>query len=152
MEASSCPGLGDGRLGRAALPEGMAHPANQPKGIQYGSMPGDEHIKKMPQSGQGLVLGGRAGGELFEEPAGQAGRDLVELQVLVLAPVEEPTHVAGVGGPSVGVGDPRGEELIGREAGRLAGTHEDGREGPFEVGFGPRIRGSERQFLISHNR
>jgi hypothetical protein len=58
----------------------MAHPANQPKGIQYGSMPGDEHIKKMPQSGQGLVLGGTVAGDLVDEAAGQARRDPGELR------------------------------------------------------------------------
>ena len=33
----------------------------------------------------------------------------------------------------MGVGDPRGEELVRGEAGARAGPHEDGREGPFEA-------------------
>lgn len=82
---------------------------------------------------QGLVLGGRPVGEFVQEPAGQARRDLS--QVLVLAPSQDPSHLVGVGRPGVGVGDPRREELVRREAGRLAGAHEDGREGPFEFVF-----------------
>ena len=77
---------------------------------------------------------------------GPAGRHLVELQPLVLAPSEEPAHLVGVGGPG-GIGDSGREELVRGKAGRLAGAHEDGREGPFEVGFGRRIRGSENKFL-----
>ena len=129
------PGLVDGRLGRAALPEGMAHPPDRLKGIEHGRVAG-HRIKEVAQGREGLVLGGRSVGELVQEPAGQAGGDLVQLQSLVLAPGEEPAHLVSVRGSRVGVGDPRGEELIGREAGRLAGAHEEGREGPFVLRFG----------------
>ena len=145
------PGLGDGRLGRPALPEGMAHPPNRLKGIEDRRVAGHQDVEEVAQSGQGLVLGGRASGELVQEAAGQAGRHLVQFETLVLAPGEEPAHLVGVGGPGVGVGDPRGEELIGREAGRLAGAHEDGREGPLEVGFRRRIGGCRDKFLLSHS-
>ena len=98
-----------------------------------------------PRMGQMGVEGGQA-----PSPA-PAGGDLVELQPRVLAPGEEPAHLAGVGGSRVGVGDPRPKELIGREAGRLADAHKEGRESPFKVGFGRRIFGSESEFPISHN-
>ena len=125
--------LVDTHLGRPALPERVAHPPDRLKRIQHRRVPGHQGIEEVAQSGEGLVLGGRAAGEFVEEPAGQAGRHLVELEPLVLAPGEEPTHLVGVGGPGVGVGDPRGEELIGCKAGRLAGAHGNGREGPLEV-------------------
>ena len=91
-------------------------------------------------------------GEFVQEPAGQAGRHLVELQSLVLAPGQKPAHLVGVGRPRVRVGDPRREELIGREAGRLAGAHENRREDPLELCFRRRIFGSESDFPIRHNR
>ena len=105
----------------------------------------------MPQRREGLVLGGRASGELLQKPSGQAGRHLVELEPLVLAPGEEPADLVGVGGPGVEVGDPRGEELVRGEAGVRAGPHEDGREGPFEVLFGRRIVGSEGDVGVAHS-
>ena len=106
----------------------------------------------MAQCRESLVLGRRFVGELVQKPAGQTGGDLVELQALMLAPGEEPAHLVSVGGPGGGVGEPSPKEFVRGEAGRLAGSHEDGREGPFEVGFGQRIGVSEREFLIIRNR
>ena len=121
--------------GVPALPERMAHPPDRLKGIQHRRVPGHQGIEEVAQSREGLVLGGGGPGELVQEPAGQAGGDLVQLQPLVLAPGEEPAHLVGVGGSRMGVGDPRGEELVRGEAGARAGPHENGREGPFEVLF-----------------
>ena len=117
----------------------MAHPPDRLKRIQEDSVPGHQDVEEVAQRREGLVLGRRFVGELVQEPAGQAGGDLSQLQALLLAPSQEPPHLVGVGGPGVGVRDPRGEELIGREAGRLAGAHEDRREDPLEVGFRQRI-------------
>ena len=152
MEASSCRAWSTVASGVRPSPNGMAHPPDRLKRIQDRRVAGHQGIEEVAQRRQGLVLGRRSVGELVQEPSGQAGCDLVELQPLILAPGEEPAHLVGVGGPRVGVGDPRGEELIGREAGRLASPHEDGREGPFELRFGRRIFGSESNSLVRHNR
>ena len=55
----------------------------------------------------------------------------------------------GVGVPGAGVREPRPEELVRGEAGRLAGAQEDGRKGPFEVVFRQRIGDGRDEFLIS---
>ncbi len=144
------PGLVDRHLGRPALPVRVAHPPDRLKGIEDRRVPGHQGIEEVAQSGQGLVLGGGTTGELVQEPAGQPWRDLVQLQPLVLAPSEEPAHLVGVGGSRMGVGDPRGEELVRGEAGARAGPHENGREGPFEVLFGRRIVGSEGEVGVAH--
>ena len=146
------PGLVDGRLGCFALAEGMAHPPDRLKRIEHGRVPGHQDVEEVAQGREGLVLGRCPVGELVQKTAGQAERDLVDLQPLLLAPGEEPAHLVSVGGPGVRVREPRREELIGREAGRLAGAHEDGREGPFEVDFGRRIGGCRDKFLVRHNR
>ena len=125
----------DGRLGRPSFTEGMAHPPDRLKRIQEDSVSCHQDVEEMAQRREGLVLSGRPVGELVQEPAGQAGRDLVELQPLVLALGQKPAHLVGVGGPGVGVREPHGEELIGREAGRLPSPREDRREGPFELCF-----------------
>ena len=77
------PGLVDGHLGRAALPERVAHPPDRLKRIQDRRVPGHQGIEEVAQRREGLVLGRRAVGELVQEPAGQAGGDLVQLQPLV---------------------------------------------------------------------
>ena len=146
------PGLVDGRLRSSALPEGMAHPPDRLKGIEHGRVSGHQDVEEVAPRREGLVLGRRSVGELVQEPAGQARGDLVELQPLVLAPGEEPADLAGVGGPSVGIREARGEELIGREAGRLAGPREDRREGPFEIRFSQGIGVFRDEFLGGHNR
>ena len=51
------PGLVDGRLGRPALPERMAHPPDRLKRIQHGRVASHQHVEEMAQSGQGLILG-----------------------------------------------------------------------------------------------
>ena len=122
------------------------------KGIQENGVSGHQDVEEVPERRQGLVLGGVAPRELVQEPAGPAGGDLVQLQSLVLTPGEEPSHLVGVGGPGVGVGEPRGEELVRREAGHLSGSYKDGREGPFEVRFGERIGGFGDEFLSAHPR
>ena len=86
----------------------------------------DQGIEEVPQGGQGLVLGGAVAGQLVDEAAGEAGGDLAELEVLVLAPGEEAANDAGVGAAGVGVGDAGGEELIGGEQGVLPGAPKDG--------------------------
>ena len=73
------PGLVDGRLGRAALAEGMAHPPDRLKRIEDGRVSGHQDIEKMPQRREGLVLGRRSVGELVQEPSGRAGGHLVQL-------------------------------------------------------------------------
>ena len=84
--------------------------------------------KKCLQGGQGLVLGRAVAGELVDEAAGQAGRDLGEIKASILAPGEEAPHDAGIGAAGVGIGDPGGEELIGGEEGLGAGALEDSRD------------------------
>ena len=116
-------------------------------------MSGHQDVEEVAQCREGLVLGRRPVGEFVQEPAGQAGGDLVQLQSLVLAPGEEPAHLVGVGGPRVGVRDPGREELVRGEAGRLAGAHEDGREGPLELMLSAGESSVLRdEFLLSHNR
>ena len=76
------PGLADGDLGRPALAERILDPPDRLKGIQHDRMTGDERVEEVAQSGQGLVLGGRPPRQLFQEPAGPAGRDLAQLQAV----------------------------------------------------------------------
>ena len=141
--AEQLPGLLDTRLGRPSLAEGMAHPPDRLKGIEHGRVAGYQDVEEVAQGREGLVLGRRSVGEFVQKPAGQAGRDLVQLQSLVLVPGQKPAHLVGVSRPRVRVRDPRREELIGRETGRLAGAHENRREGPLELCFRRRIFGSE---------
>ena len=91
-------------------------------------MASDQGVEEMPQGGQGLVFGRAVAGELVDEAAGQAGRDLGEFNALILAPGEEAPHDARIGAAGVGIGDPGGEELIGGEEGLGAGALEDGRD------------------------
>ena len=142
------PGLADGDLGRSALAERILDPPDRLKGIQYGRMPGHEGVEEMPERREGLVLGGRAPRQLLQEPAGLTGRDLSQLQSLVLAPGEKLADGPGVGPASVGVGDPRGEELVRGEAGGPAGAHEDRRKGRFKVIFKRIIFGTSSWALI----
>ena len=86
----------------------------------------DQGIEEVTQGGQGLVLGGAVAGQLVDEAAGEAGGDLAELEVLILAPGEETANDAGVGAAGVGVGDAGGEELVGGEQGIASGPLEDG--------------------------
>ena len=88
----------------------------------------DQGVEEMPQGGQGLVFGGTVAGEVVNEAAGQAGRNLGKLEVLLLAPGEEAPDDAGVGAAGVGIGDAGGEELIGGEQGIGAGALEDNRD------------------------
>ena len=73
----------------------MAHPPDRLKRIQEGGVSGHQDVEEVAQRREGLVLGRRSVGELIEEPAGQAGRDLVQLQPLVLAPSEKPVPPGG---------------------------------------------------------
>ena len=106
----------------------MLAAADRLEGIQGGGVPGHQGVEEMPQGGQGLVLGRAVAGELVDEAAGQAGGNLGELEVLILAPSEEAPHDAGVGASGVGIGDPGGEELIGGKQGIASGALEDGRD------------------------
>ena len=81
-------------------------------------------------------------GKIPQEAAGQAGRHMGELDVLALAELEKPPDGPGVGAAGLGVRDPGGEELVGREAGDAAGALQHRREGfrgdvpPDGFGFG----------------
>ena len=124
------PRLLDGRFGRPALPERVAYPSDRMKRVQHDRVARHQDVEKMLERRPRLVLGGRTPWELVQEPAGQAGGHMAQLQALILAPGEEPADLVGVGRPGVGVRVPSPEELVRREAGRLAGPHEDGRKGP----------------------
>ena len=91
-------------------------------------MAGHQGVKEMPEGSQGLVLGRTVAGELVDEAAGQAGGDLGDLEVLLLAPGEEAPHDTGVGAAGVRIGDAGGEELIGSKEGIGAGALEDSRD------------------------
>ena len=139
--------LFDGRLGRPSLPDGESHPPDRMKRIEQHRVPSHQDIEKMPQRCQRVVLGRRFVGEPVQEPAGQAGSDLAQFQLLILAPSEKPADLVGVGGPGVGIREPGGEELIGREAGRLADPHEVSQEGPLKICFDRRIGVFRGEFL-----
>ena len=79
-------------------------------------------VEEMPQRGQRQIPGGVRSGQLLDEAAGEAGRDLAQLDSLFFAPGEESPHGTGVGVAGVGIGDAGGEELIGGEARSLPGT------------------------------
>ena len=111
------PGLLDRHLGGPALAGSVPDPPHGLEGVDDRGMSSDQGVEEVTQSGQGLVLGGRAAGEFVDKPAGQPGRHLVELQPRVLAPGEEPTHVAGVGFAGVRVRDPCPKELVRRKTG-----------------------------------
>ena len=88
------------------------------KGIQHDGMAGDQGVEKMPERRQGLVLGGGRDGQVAKEASGQAGRDVGELQVLALAELEKPPDGPAIGPAGLPIGDPGGEELVGRKAGQ----------------------------------
>ena len=79
---------------------------------------------------QGQIPGGVRSGQLLNEAAGEAGRDLAQFDSLVLAPGEEAAHGTGIGAAGMGVGDAGGEELIGGEEGIFARPLQDSGEGP----------------------
>ena len=54
----------------------MLAAADRLEGIQGGGVPGDQSVEEMPEGNQGLVLGETVAGELVNEAAGQARRDL----------------------------------------------------------------------------
>ena len=113
------------------------------KGFKRCGVTGDQGVEEMPQGGQGLVLGRAVAGELVDEAAGQARRDLGELKALILTPVEEAPHDAGIGAAGVGIGDPGGEELIGGKQGLGAGALEDSRDrSGLDRGLGSGQKGS----------
>ena len=57
----------------------MLAAADRLEGIQGGGVASDQGIEEMPEGSQGLVLGRAVAGELVDEAAGQARRDLGEL-------------------------------------------------------------------------
>ena len=98
------------------------------EGIERDGVPGDQGVEEMPQGGQGLGLGGAVAGELVEEATGEAGRNLGDLEALLLAPGEEVADDAGVGSAGVEIGGPGGEELIGGKQGIGPGALEGSRD------------------------
>ena len=58
----------------------------------------------------------------------------------------------GIGGPGLGIGEPHGEELDGREASGLVAPREDDREGPFELIIRERDGGVRAEFPGAHRR
>ena len=81
-----------------------------------------EAVPELLEGGPGLVLGGRRSGQLLDEAPGGTGGDSGEVDVLELAPVEEPPDGSGVGAACVLIDDAGGEELVGCEDGMLAGA------------------------------
>ena len=108
----------------------MLAAAHRLEGIQGGGVTGDQGVEEMPQAGQGLVFGRAVAGELVDEAAGEAGGDLGEFEVFILAPGEEAPHYTRVGAAGVGIGDSGGEELIGRKDGIAPGALKDSRDRP----------------------
>ena len=106
----------------------MLAAADRLEGIQGGGVPGDQSVEEMPEGSQGLVLGGTVAGEVVNEAAGQARRDLGELKALILTPGEEAPHHTRIGAAGVRVRDPCSEELIGGKEGIGAGALEHGRD------------------------
>ena len=106
----------------------MLAAADRLEGIQRGGVAGDQGVEEMPEGGQGLVFGRAVAGELVDEAAGQARRDLGEIKALILAPGEEAPHHTRIGAAGVRIGDPGGEELIGGKQGIAAGALEDSRD------------------------
>ena len=81
-----------------------------------------EAVAELLEGGPGLVLGGRRSGQLLDEAPGGTGGDQGEVDVLELAPVEEPPDGSGVGAARVWIDDAGGEELVGCEDGMPAGA------------------------------
>ena len=123
--AEQIPGLLDGEAWGLAVRGVVLAAADRLEGIEWRGVPGHQSVEEIPQLGQGLVLGRAVPGELVDEAAGAARRDPGEIEGLQLASGEEAPHHAGVGAAGVGIGDPGGEELIGREEGIAAGALED---------------------------
>jgi hypothetical protein len=71
-----------------------------------------EQVEELPQSGQVLLLGGRANGMLAKVVADVAGPHPGQIQVLWLAPCKKPSQSVPVGGPCVAVGPSPGEEVM----------------------------------------
>ena len=57
----------------------MLAAANRLEGIQGSGVSGHQGVEEVAQGGQGLVLGGAVAGELVDEAAGDAGRDLARI-------------------------------------------------------------------------
>ena len=144
------PGLLDRHLGRPALPVRVAHPPDRLKGIEHrprAGPPGYRRSGAVPARAW-FWVGAAPGSSSRNRPA-RPGVTWCSSSPWSSHQVEEPAHLVGVGGPRVGVGDRGGEELVRGEAGRLAGPHEDGREGPLEVLFAGESSVFEDEFLVS---
>ena len=140
------PGLLDGEPGSLAVGGVVLAAADRLKGFQGGGVAGHQGIEEVPEGGQGLVLGRAVAGEFVDEPAGQAGRNLGNLEVLLLTPGEEAPHDAGVGAAGVGIGDAGGEELIGGKQGSGAGALEDSRDRSVQIeGLGSGQKGGNNE-------
>lgn len=77
----------------------------------------DERIEEVPQSRERLIFGGRGTFELADVFAGQARRDVAQLKLAIVAPVQEPADDPAVSAPRVFIADAGLEEFLGGEEG-----------------------------------
>ena len=122
------PGLRQADLRSLAVDDLVLDPPDRVKGIEHDGVAGHQRVEKMPERREGLVLGGSRDGKVAQEAAGQAGRDVGELQVLALAELEKPPDGPAVGPARLRIGDPGREELVRRKAGGRAGALQHRRE------------------------
>ena len=127
--AEQRPRLPGGQLGRLAVHDDVLPPPHGGKRVQGGGVAGHQGVEEMPHRRQRLVLGGVRSGQLLDEAAGEARRDLTQLDSLRLAPSQKAPHGTGIGASSMGIAEPGREELIGGEQRGLPGSFEDGRNG-----------------------
>ena len=85
-----------------------------------------QRVEKMPERRERLVFGGRGPFELAEIFAGQARRDVAELQLAIAAPGEKAADDPAVSAPGVFVADAGLEEFVGGEGG-VRGPLQDAR-------------------------
>ena len=122
------PGLREADLRRLAVQDLMLDPPDRVKGIQDDGVARDQGVEKMPQAGEGLVLGGGRHRQVPKEATGQAGRHMGEFHVLAFAKLKKSPAGPALGPAGLRIGDPGGEELVGRKARSDAGPLQDRRE------------------------
>ena len=86
-------GLGDGDLGGLAVGAVFLGPDGG-EGVEGDDVSLDEPVPELLEGGSGLVLGAGRSGQLLDEAPGRARGDPGQLEVLELAPVEEPADGA----------------------------------------------------------
>ena len=89
----------------------------------------DQGVEEVPQRGERLVPGGRRARELTDVLAGEARRDLAQLESAVVAPGEEAAGDAAVGPAGVFVAEGGLEEFLGGEGGVGGLPQDDDRGG-----------------------